>query len=107
MFPTCSNRLLAGRNALSAVARTTIRSRTSGGDLHAPPVHERTDRPPLRPDLPRPAAGLAEVLARDRLPSVSGRVGGHLLEPRPRAPLSRTAALGRRPRPIQALDQVI
>src|SRR4051794_3410568 len=117
MFPTCSNRLFAGRNALSATPRTTIASSygrltrrgsgTSGRDLHAPPVHERANRAPLRLDLKSAAPGLPEILAFDRLPLVRGRISRHLLEPSAGAPLLIASPLRRCPGAVQALDQVV
>src|SRR4051794_35130114 len=117
MFPTCSNRLFAGRNALSATPRTTIASSygrltrrgsgTSGRDLHAPPVHERANRAPLRLDLKSAAPGLPEILAFDRLPLVRGRISRHLLEPSAGAPLLIASPLRRGPGAVQALDQVV
>src|SRR5215211_3953503 len=117
MFPTCSNRLLAGRNALSATDRTTIASsycrltrrasRTSGRDLHAPPVHERAHRPPLRLHLPGCAARLTHFPAPDGLPLVGGRIGRHLLEPGAGATLAIAPALGGRAGAVEALDQVV
>src|SRR5436190_7522589 len=104
MFPTCSKRLFAGRNALSATARTTIalllrsspsRSWASRGDLDSPPVHQRPYRPPARLDLPLGAPRLPDVLVGDGLPLVVGGLAGHVLETGARPPLA-VAALGGR-----------
>ena len=94
MFPTCSNRFLAGRNARSAIA-PAIRLAVSGTanghppeTLHAPPVHQRAERAHAGTDLPGRASLLAGLGRRDDLPPVPGGVGDHRVADLAGAPLA-------------------
>ena len=86
MFPTCSNRDFAGRNALSAADLTNTDHPVcpeppAGGpangqpprDLQPPPAHQRAEGPSRGATPPRSTALLAGLVRRDHLPPVRAR----------------------------------
>src|SRR5918994_5946217 len=91
MFPTCSNRDLAGRKALSATLLTISQpddsrrvgrrsSWTARRDLDPPPAHKRADRAVTRGHVPGLAPGLSQVLVGDPLPLVLLGLARHRLD---------------------------
>ena len=120
MFPTCSNRLLAGRNALSATVRTIYRSpppmAASSGPGNGHPDETLTRHQfisaPTGPHFGATsqvaAAGLAELLALETVSHLwAGGVGGHLLQPGARLALALAIALGFVAGARQALEQLV